>query len=901
MNFHEKIPKLILAVYLVCLASKSFAAGTVVKRNYNVDKETVYYSDNTKVILSSTSNAKSYSGSNEIVTYTFADGTVNVVTNISKSNVKSFSGSNEVITYKFMDGTTNVVSNSYTSSAKTYSGSSEVLTYKFADGMKNVVIKPFISFMKLYNGGNESVTYNFADGSSNSIINAAIDSTKSYIGSQEYVTYKFADGTSNLTVKSAIDSAISWRSDHITKTTVYNFADGTTNRVLTKVPGSIGLPSYSGGVETKVTTYGDGTTSTATFNATRKVTTYSGPSEIITYQFSDGTINQVLNTALSNTTTWADDHVTMITTYIFSDSTTNRVSSTVPGNIGLPSYSGGVETKVTTYGDGTASTATFNATGRITTYSGSSEIITYQFSDGTTNQVVNTALSNTTTWADDHVTMTTTYIFPDSTTNRVSSIVPGSIGLPSYSRGVETKVTTYGDGTTSTATFNAIGATTTYSGSTAIVTYQFADGTTNIVTNIGQLTYKAPIFTAAIYPNDWSTNGGVSFPSTSAATNTDGDANSIIIEDGSISHPFNQSTLTPNGPTGSGAINDPNAVVKTANIIYNLTWGNPDKNGPSYSLIFPRSTTRLPSNFNWLGISLNGSNTSIGAALLQPNLDVLTAWNHGWTGKGENLLVLDDLNGLNAGTSSHAFATTFIAGYYTAHGSNTYILDYNLTGNIYATSPSKMTATPASTSIQIINASYEVLPSTTVATSHINFYNGARSVADLSVTDATIVMAAGNAPSGSSASATSDNATRMAMVNDSSINPRLILVGATNLSFLGFPQLASYSNYAGPKIDVQSRFLVASGNVPWAYTATTIGNNMPSSTYGTSYAAPLVAGYAAIVRQKFPNLSGANAADILLATARYDTLSCYPNCDKAQYGQGEASLSRALAPVGYLR
>jgi hypothetical protein len=62
-----------------------------------------------------------------------------------------------------------------------------------------------------------------------------------------------------------------------------------------------------------------------------------------------------------------------------------------------------------------------------------------------------------------------------------------------------------------------------------------------------------------------------------------------------------------------------------------------------------------------------------------------------------------------------------------------------------------------------------------------------------------------------------------------------------------------------------------------------------------------VAGYAAIVRQKFPNLTGANTANVLLATARYDTLSCYPNCDKAVYGQGEASLSRALAPVGYLK
>jgi hypothetical protein len=41
--------------------------------------------------------------------------------------------------------------------------------------------------------------------------------------------------------------------------------------------------------------------------------------------------------------------------------------------------------------------------------------------------------------------------------------------------------------------------------------------------------------------------------------------------------------------------------------------------------------------------------------------------------------------------------------------------------------------------------------------------------------------------------------------------------------------------------------------------------------------------------------------NIILDTARTDTLSCYPSCDTAIYGKGEASLSRALAPVGRLR
>jgi len=60
----------------------------------------------------------------------------------------------------------------------------------------------------------------------------------------------------------------------------------------------------------------------------------------------------------------------------------------------------------------------------------------------------------------------------------------------------------------------------------------------------------------------------------------------------------------------------------------------------------------------------------------------------------------------------------------------------------------------------------------------------------------------------------------------------------------------------------------------------------------------------AIVRSKFPNLSASQTASIMLDTARYDTLTCYKTqegCDPTIYGKGEASLSRALAPVGKLR
>jgi len=103
--------------------------------------------------------------------------------------------------------------------------------------------------------------------------------------------------------------------------------------------------------------------------------------------------------------------------------------------------------------------------------------------------------------------------------------------------------------------------------------------------------------------------------------------------------------------------------------------------------------------------------------------------------------------------------------------------------------------------------------------------------------------------------------------------------------------IASYSNKAGNYAD---RFVVADGR----------GIREIDGTYevGTSFAAPRVSGYAAIIRQKFPNLNAAKTANIILDTASWNsTWGAKNNSTQAIYGQGEANLSRALAPVGSLR
>jgi subtilisin family serine protease len=117
------------------------------------------------------------------------------------------------------------------------------------------------------------------------------------------------------------------------------------------------------------------------------------------------------------------------------------------------------------------------------------------------------------------------------------------------------------------------------------------------------------------------------------------------------------------------------------------------------------------------------------------------------------------------------------------------------------------------------------------------------------------------------------------------------LIGAESAIFVGAltrngrsnskARLASYSNRAGNNATVQGQFLVVGVDEPKMKMA------------GTSFAAPIVAGYAAILGSKFTSAKPDQNVDQLLSTARTDTIANYR---ASVHGQGEASLARALAP-----
>jgi hypothetical protein len=316
-----------------------------------------------------------------------------------------------------------------------------------------------------------------------------------------------------------------------------------------------------------------------------------------------------------------------------------------------------------------------------------------------------------------------------------------------------------------------------------------------------------------------------------------------------------------------------------------------------------------------------------GPIISRPLEEVIEAWKAGWTGKNVNVLIEDSLS------DKHGVITGLLA-YRYAPGANFYGL--NFVGNPYATNVffNQLNGDQSGSygnniKLGVVNQSYTAnlpdlikrsqssfSPWTTIellqartnyagySVSTINRMKDAGVSGQLTkfnFSDAVITKAAGN-----DRILSEQEPLNWFLSKDSNINPRLLIVGALNQAgSLSAPaEIASYSNTAGIDPDVSSRFLMASGTTPFFSGQVAINGNNVSQSDGTSFAAPRIAGYVAIVRSKFPNLNASQTASIMLDTARYDTLACSKTaagCDKAIYGKGEASLSRALAPVGKLR
>jgi subtilisin family serine protease len=273
---------------------------------------------------------------------------------------------------------------------------------------------------------------------------------------------------------------------------------------------------------------------------------------------------------------------------------------------------------------------------------------------------------------------------------------------------------------------------------------------------------------------------------------------------------------------------------------------------------------------------------SANAQTLQPWMspDVGAAWRAGFKGQGTTITVIDDFGSGNRSSGNLGTGVQRLRhGEWTLREAAMVAPSASVRSHDFT----KGTSVPLATGFNVLNLSYGMFARRGLNANQIGWSAQERSIiTDAAKGLAVVSKAAGNdaVPIGSANASGNVDYLNMALKGTASA----IYVGA--LSSNGTPtqraSLASYSNTAGADAAVQRQFLVVG----------VAGNN--TGLYGTSFAAPVVTGYAAILGSKFRSATPTQVTNQLLATARTDTVTNY---SASRYGRGEASLSRALAPV----
>jgi len=193
----------------------------------------------------------------------------------------------------------------------------------------------------------------------------------------------------------------------------------------------------------------------------------------------------------------------------------------------------------------------------------------------------------------------------------------------------------------------------------------------------------------------------------------------------------------------------------------------------------------------------------------------------------------------------------------------------------------------ASRGLNVVNLSYAMYARTGYSLNQLSWANREGSVISYANSGAAVISKAAGNDYGT-AVGKGNGQGQTDYFNTALINTRTaIFVGALNKNGTTSSKanIANYSNVAGSNATVQQKFLVV---------GVTGGNDANNKLYGTSFAAPVISGYAAVLGSKFTSANATQITNQLLNTARTDTINNY---NANTYGRGEASLTRALAPV----
>ncbi len=389
------------------------------------------------------------------------------------------------------------------------------------------------------------------------------------------------------------------------------------------------------------------------------------------------------------------------------------------------------------------------------------------------------------------------------------------------------------------------------------------------------------------------------------------------------------------GGGSSGGI--PNTLIPTAGLGDKDPYFMPDggyEDGDSSRDIRNATDAVYQNGVTAFGKRIQGSSTSASLDVPTPPRDVRTVWREGWTGNGINILLVDSFGTagiLGNNSSTHGYSVLMSAAE-VAVNANYYAFDAGLEntglsyrqGGINGGLRNINNATvSANTKIDVLNMSFgsEPIPfditeaeleeiAIEVATDPLlNDVLGGDHLTGAA--DAVLVKAAGN-----------DDVDSLRLLENTALvvadvtKARVLIIGALDkYAQQGGARRAVYSNFAGALPDLQQRFLVEYGGSPYSDVAglcdaTSSPGSCDSAHFigdtdlaGTSFAAPRVAGHAALVRHKFPGLSAPQTTKILLDTATYEGLACHTTsagCPITTYGQGRVHLGDALSPSGKL-
>lgn len=260
--------------------------------------------------------------------------------------------------------------------------------------------------------------------------------------------------------------------------------------------------------------------------------------------------------------------------------------------------------------------------------------------------------------------------------------------------------------------------------------------------------------------------------------------------------------------------------------------------------------------------------------------DVQSAWNLGYKGQGTTITVIDDFS------NSSRFSGNLGSGrLYQGHGQWTSLEAAMIapSANVVARNWASTPVTLAQEGLNVLNLSYGMYGRSGTNVNRIGWSGQEQSIINYAKNgSAVVVKAAGNDGVAIGQANSSRNVDYLNVALRGA--PAVIYAGAltSNGTTSAKASLASYSNYPGSDRTIQNNFLVV------GVTSSNTG------LAGTSFAAPIISGYAAIVGSKFTEANSTQVVNRLLNTARTDTVRFYR---ASVHGRGEASLSRALAPA----